>query len=84
MTEIGAADLARIIRSKLRDGTLPREGPARLNVAVGGDDACAACEKPIVSSETEYVAHYRDVQRALIRLHLRCYRLWDAERTRQE
>jgi len=74
--------LARIIRSKLEDGTLPHEEPNRLRASIGSGELCTACERPIPPSQTEYEPQYHS--RATIRLHLGCYGLWDAERRRRD
>jgi len=73
--------LARIIRSKLEDGTLPCEEPNRLRAGIGSGEPCTACERPIPPSQTEYEPQYNN--RATIRLHLGCHGLWEAERRRR-
>jgi hypothetical protein len=73
--------LARIIRSKLEDGTLPLENPAKVLTVPGAGGGCTACERPILSSQTEYEPEYDD-RRDRIRLHAGCYSVWEEERRR--
>jgi hypothetical protein len=73
--------LRRIIRSKLADGTLPRDEPGTMHVNIGSGNLCTACDHSILPGQTEYELHY-DVRRASIRLHIGCYPLWKAELVR--
>jgi hypothetical protein len=73
--------LARTIRSKIADGTLPRENPARLRTGIGDGTPCAACDRTILPSQMEVQADYDDKHQT-IHFHTGCHGLWEAERNR--
>jgi hypothetical protein len=69
-----------VVREKLRAGRLPREQPLKFWTSIGSGKPCAACDEPILPSQTQYEGQYYD-DRAPLFLHVRCHQLWDAERT---
>ncbi len=77
-----SARLARIIRSKMADGTLPHDDPTTMRVGIGSAALCTACDSPILPSQPEYEVQY-DSKCATIRLHVGCHGLWRAERDRR-
>ena len=71
--------LARIIRSKMADSTLPSHEPTTMRVGVASASLCTACDNPVLPPQPEYEIQY-DARRVTIRLHVGCYLLWKAER----
>lgn len=69
--------LRRMIRSKLRDRSLPHEGiPATIPGRPGDDSACGVCDQPITKHHLMMVIPGA----ALIPLHADCFQLWNEER----
>jgi hypothetical protein len=79
--------LRRLARLALDDGKLPRAEPARMWGGPGTGEMCAVCDLPISAPDLEYELQY-DRQNHLqpglqiYRLHLRCFAVWELERTR--
>jgi hypothetical protein len=76
--------LCLIIRSKITDGRLPRNGTERVWGARGTGEICDACDTPITKDEFIIEGVYlhctlEDAALALL-LHARCFWLWDSER----
>ena len=67
------------IRRKLADGTLPVNGIARIWGGPPDGETCHACDEPILGPELlmEAIAS----RRRPMQLHVRCFYLWDSERT---
>jgi hypothetical protein len=68
---------AEIIRAKLDTGLLPVDHPATLRIGDGSGEACAVCEQPVLTAQSQYEAQYHD--RPTIRFHARCHFWWRAE-----
>ena len=77
-----SARLARIIRSKMADGTLPLDTPNNLWAGIGSGKPCSACEEVILPANVEYEPLYDDGRRR-VRFHVGCHGLWEAERRRR-
>ena len=77
-----AEAVRRLIRTKLRSQTLPREAtPTSLRPDDGA--TCGACEQPLPpSGPVVVVATAIGDARALIPLHAECFYVWDDERSR--
>jgi hypothetical protein len=73
--------LARIIRSKLANGTLPHDDARSVAAGNGSGEVCAACDRTIAFAQIELEARYRNWPTT--RFHVGCYRIWEAERQRQ-
>ncbi len=63
----------------MADSTLPSHEPNTMRVRIGSAILCTACDNPVLPPQPEYELHY-DAKHATIRLHVGCYRLWEAER----
>ena len=68
-----------VIRRKLAEGPLPINGIARIWGGPPDGEACHACEEPIVGPEL-LMAEIAS-GRVALQLHVRCFYLWDSERT---
>jgi len=66
------------IREKMATGALPRKGPAKMWAGHGHGEACAGCDQPIQPDQIEYEFD----NGAIIRMHIGCAALWDAEQRR--
>ena len=75
-----AKTLAEVVQDKLDAGTLPRDEPIKLWAGSGSGNTCAACEHPILPSQTEYEVEYYD-ERPAILLHVGCHTTWVEERS---
>lgn len=74
--------LAEMVRDKLDVGTLPVDDPVKMWSGRGTGLPCTACEQAILRVQIEYEPQYDD-GRPLIRLHIGCHGLWEAERQRR-
>jgi len=76
-----AKSLADLVREKVDAGVLPLEAPpAKVWICPGSGRLCAVCGQSILF--TEYEPLYND-NRAAIRFHAGCHRVWEAERRRR-
>ena len=75
--DMAANSLARCIRGKLADGTLPRERQGELWVGYGNGARCDGCDRTITPNHVEHevVAGGRT-----LRLHLDCLYVWEHAR----
>lgn len=70
-----------LIRWKLMNEELPRDGAARMWAGYGHGDECSACGQPIEDSEVEYELEFPVLSRRhTVRLHRVCCEVWNAER----
>ena len=75
-------DAAEKIRTRLDQGILPRDAPAKMWVGFGTYRPCSACDEKIFPAQVEY--EFVDASDGLnIRFHLGCAGLWEAERRRR-
>jgi hypothetical protein len=70
-------DAPRKIRERLDQGLLPREGSKTMFAGHGTKLPCAGCDEPILPSQVEYEF---DVDGRIVRFHLGCAGVWEAER----
>jgi len=70
--------LRALIREKLADGRLPRNGIPPVWAGVGDNETCGACDLTI---KRQFVMARITEGIKAARLHVRCFYLWDAERT---
>jgi len=80
------APLREFARLAIRKGTLPRRGPARVWGGRGGGAVCGVCEKPIAGDQLEYELEFApdsgNPGLDKLHLHLRCFAVWELERTK--
>jgi hypothetical protein len=80
------AVLREFARFGMRDGTLPRREPNRMWGRRGVGALCAVCETPTTAEQVEYVVEFaRDgpnSDRDRLLCHLRCFAMWELERTK--
>ena len=74
-------DLARVIRAKLDDRSLPREEHIKVYGSHGTQLPCDACGQPILPAQVQYEVEFEE--KPSIRLHLGCFGLYEAERLRR-
>ena len=72
-----------LIRSKLADGSLPMNGIPKIWGGPGRDEICIACEGSVTKDEfiIEGISLDSGVG-TLLRLHAKCFWLWENERKR--
>jgi hypothetical protein len=66
-----------LIRQKLQDGRLPRDGIARFWGGPSEAEECDACEMLITD---QLVIEGVDGNKRAIQMHVDCFALWDEER----
>ena len=69
------------IQAKLDSGGLPDHIPEQMGGGFGGGHACDACDDPILLGQAEYT--YELGGGRILRLHIGCARLWQAELLRR-
>jgi hypothetical protein len=69
------------ILDKLQAGLLPDHLPEKMGSGFGGGHACDACDEPVLAAQTEYTYELRDAR--VLRLHIGCAGLWQAELLRR-
>ena len=78
--------LRKLARELLRSGKLPRREPDDTWGGPGVGALCAVCEKAIMRAELEYELEFADdgapPRLDKYHLHLRCFAVWELERTR--
>jgi hypothetical protein len=69
-------------RDRIECGLLPRTKAARTWGGRGSGLACSLCDAPILDSEPEMELEYEEPpsSNAVLRFHLQCQSIWDAER----
>jgi hypothetical protein len=73
-------DAPQKIRDKVERGALPRTPPARMFAGYGRGELCGGCDHPIQPDDIEY----EFVNGKMIRMHIGCAALWQAERRRRD
>ena len=68
------------IAARLNAGTLPQELPEKMRGGYGGDHACSICDDPILATQVEYIY---EMPGEILRLHIGCCGLWQAELLRR-
>jgi hypothetical protein len=70
-------------RERLDAGQLPTQLPKRSFAGRGSGNLCCLCNAPIVAPDIELELDFDtpgELGSVTIRLHARCYDIWDAER----
>lgn len=67
-----------LIRAKLTDGRLPHDSIPRMWGGPGANEWCDACEETI--TKEQWVMEGIGAKGGGLRLHVRCFHLWDSER----
>jgi len=80
------AALRRLARLVLESGKLPRRDPTRTWGGPGVGALCTICAQPITPEEIEYEVQFAHVgatpELDRFHLHLRCFAVWELERTK--
>jgi len=74
-----------LIRAKLKDGRLPRNGTPRFWGGPADGELCSACDQTITKQQLvmEGIASTlsdRPKDKKPIQFHVTCFQMWDAER----
>jgi hypothetical protein len=68
------------IALRLDNGTLPAAGNQKIFGGYGANQACAACDAPVLENEVLYeVEVQREDEVIVIAIHRRCFDLWMEE-----
>ena len=70
------------IRAKLTDGFLPKEFLLRVFGRAGSGQLCDACEGTIPEEELEIEGNL--AKGGTVRLHVRCFTIWQKEREAED
>jgi hypothetical protein len=72
-----------LVRDKLRDGRLSTDGIRKVVSTPSDGETCDACDTRIAKDQLvmEATLAGRSAQTAVLRFHVACFRLWDAERS---
>jgi len=72
-----SAALRAQIALRLDNGTLPAAGNQKIFGGYGANQACAACDAPVLETEVIYeVEVQRETEVIVIAMHRRCFDLW--------
>jgi hypothetical protein len=82
MKQSAVEGLRRIIRAKLRDGSLPAGIPATIPGRPGDDSICGACDHIVRERELMMLVRRHESSPGMepIPLHADCFQLWNEER----
>jgi hypothetical protein len=77
---MGTADIAAAVRSKIAAGILPTEKPDKMWAGKGTGQACDACGLTVTSDDIE---HETDLPGGrTLRFHQSCFTVWHEERAK--
>jgi hypothetical protein len=79
---IDVESLRLLIRSKLRDGTLPWNSFPRVWGGKGANEICSACAEKVPPEGV--VMEGAGARMVSIHFHIRCFHIWDLERRNQD
>ena len=84
LTALETQALRLLIRQKLADGRLPRNGVPRVGGSHSDGQQCCACEALVAKSEfvMEALLLGNGRIRAAVSFHVHCFHIWDDERRR--
>jgi hypothetical protein len=69
-----------LIRRKLKNGLLPQDGIRRVWSSPSDGEACDACDTILAKDQLLMEGITLDLGRRPVRLHVRCFQIWDHER----
>jgi hypothetical protein len=72
--------LRRLIRRKLQDGRLPRDGIRRVWSSPSDGETCDACDTVLAQDQLLMEGITLDLGRRPVRMHVRCFQVWEHER----
>ena len=81
--EQGIRDLLRTRAiERMKAGQLPKERPVSCFAGAASNKPCSLCDSQIVPPDIEFELDFEvPTGRTTIRLHSRCYEIWDTERS---
>lgn len=80
-SKLGPETLRARARERIAQQVLPRTKPARTWGGRGTGQHCSLCDEPILESEPEMELEYEAAAPAqVVRFHLQCQSVWEAER----
>lgn len=74
------AMVRQVVRSKIADGTLPRDRIGAVSATYGADQVCAACSAPVPPERVLYRLNRAGSDGLLF--HSECFAIWRDERNR--
>ena len=69
-----------LIQRKIRDGRLPRDGIKNFGSSRSDGERCDGCDTILSKDEMLMEGVTMDLGRRPLRLHVRCFQIWDHER----
>ncbi|PYM93257.1 MAG: hypothetical protein DME04_11930 [Candidatus Rokuibacteriota bacterium] len=69
-----------LIRRKLQDGRLPRDGIKKVWSSRSDGERCNGCDAILSKDQMLMEGVPMDLGRRLLQLHVRCFQVWDHER----
>jgi hypothetical protein len=72
--------LRSLIRRKLQAGRLPHEGIKRIWSSPSDGETCDACDAVLAQDQMLMEGITLDLGRRPLKLHVRCFQIWDHER----
>ena len=69
-----------LIQRKIRDGRLPHDGIKRVWSSPSAGETCDACDATLTQDQLLMEGITLDLGRSPLRLHVRCFQIWDHER----
>jgi hypothetical protein len=72
--------LRRLIRRKLQDGRLPLDGIRRVWSSPSAGETCDACDTVLAQDQLLMEGITLDLGRRPVRMHVRCFQVWEHER----
>lgn len=71
------SELHAIARTRIKDGTLPREVPPAIIAGYGSGNSCGLCDYPITPTDVEYeVQKWGPGGGASYSFHISCQSIW--------
>ena len=72
--------LSRLIRRKIEDGRLPRNGIKKVWSSPSAGETCQACDTVLAEEQLLTEGLTLDLARRPVQMHVRCFQVWDHER----
>ncbi len=79
-TTMDQESLRLLIRRKIREGRLPHDGIKRILSSPSAGETCDACDTVLAQDQLLMEGITLDLGRRPLRLHVRCFQIWDHER----
>jgi hypothetical protein len=77
---LNAEALRLLVRRKIRDRRLPHDGIRTVSSTPSDGETCDACDTVLAQDQLLMEGITLDLGRRPLRLHVRCFQIWDHER----